>query len=323
MKSPHLTGLLASHAAVALLGFALAGKASVAKPDGGRDAKPALPENSVRREVEPISPNPILRASAADFRAIWDEMILGKRDSNGELDWNSINLFLDWCAVDPEGAVRGLTRLYSPEFGQNYLSNAVGTYGAELAPALAKHWRELRYFDNCDVEGPLGRSLNALAKKDPEAAADLTKQLPPGLRTSIYRNLFDHLDMEALRKTAGSLSIPVPVEKEEAAALWNAVAYAVDAADPKQGIWDWLARADDPVARRALAEQGMTKSGRAENWGPFFDTVTQLESGVQAEVRVQLRKRLASQAGNTKSTNIIAEECKRRGMDDWTAAIPP
>jgi hypothetical protein len=79
-----------------------------------------------------------------------------------------------------------------------------------------------------------------------------------------------------------------------------------------------LVRADDPEARRALAAQGMIKSARAENWGPFFDTVTGLEAGVQAEVREQLRQRLASRQASSKSATAIAGECKRRGMDDWT-----
>jgi hypothetical protein len=313
MTTPHLIGLLASHAGLALLGFSLAGKTHVAKPDGDRNGNAALPEKSVRREAKPTSPNPILRASAADFRAAWHEMIRGQQPS--------INFFLDWCAVDPDDAIRGLTKLYAPEEGESYLRNAVGSYGAELAPALAKQWREFRYLDNCDVEGPLGRSLNALAKKDPETAVALTMQLPPGLRPSIYRNLFDHLDMDALRKAVEELSASRPVEKEEATALWNAVAYAVDGADPKQGIWNWLARADDIEALRALAQQGMIKSGLAENWGPFVEAVIRLDAPVQAEVREQLREHLASQKGNSKSTTAIAEECKRRGIEDWTAGI--
>lgn len=323
MKTPHVIGLLTTHAALVLLGFWLAGHAPSDKPGITFDAKPRLPENSVGKGRDPNSPNPILRASGADFRAAWDEMILGKRSSSGEPHWNSINFFIDWCAVDPEGAVKGLSRLYAPRFAHNYLSNSIGSYGAEMAPALAKHWRELRYMPDHKVEWALGSSFAALAAKDPEGAAALTNGLPSRMRSGIYRNLFSKLELDALRRTVDGLTASRDGGKEEITALWDAVADAVDVADAKRGVWDWLVRAESPEARRALAEEGMIKSARSENWGTFFDTMALLDAGAQAEVREQLRKRLASQQGNAKSAKAIAEECQRRGMEDWTAGMSP
>lgn len=323
MKTPHVIGLLTSHAALVLLGFWLAGHASSDRPERERDASPRLLEKSVGKGGDPSSTNPILRASGADFRAAWDEMILGNRSSSGEPHWNSINFFVDWCAVDPEGAVKGLGRLYAPRFAHNYLSNAIGSYGAELAPALAKHWRELRYLPDYKVSFALGNSFAALAAKDPEAAAALTNGLPAGTRKDIYGSLFGKLEMDALRRTVDGLSASREGDKGEMESLWSAAATAVDAADPKQGVWEWLVRADCSEARNALAVEGMNKSARSENWGMFFDAMTQLDAAAQAEVREQLRERLANGQGRAKSIRAIAGECQRRGMDDWAEGLSP
>lgn len=323
MKILRMAGLLASHAALAVVGFQLAGKAPADPRGAERDPRPAVPASIQETRTEPASPNPILRAGAADFRAAWDEMILSKRGTSGEPHWNSLNFFVDWCAVDPEGAVRGLSRLYAPRFAHNYLSNGIGSYGAEMAPALAKHWREIRYLPDYKVEFALGKSLNALAKSDPEAAAGLTKGQPPGMRADIYSNLFSHLDLDAIRRTAAVLSAPPSIDGDEATRMWDAVADAVDAADSKQGIWDWLVRADHPKARRALVEEGMMKSAREENWGPFFQAVNHLDPDAQAEVREQFRERLSSGEGWNKFSSVIADQCRRNGIDDWSEGIKP
>lgn len=318
MKATHAIGLLASHAALALLGCWLAGLEPSDKSGPERARIPRQTGNSVMKAQDPNSPNPILRASGADFRAAWDEMILGDRSSSGEPHWNSINFFIDWCAVDPEGAVKGLSRLYAPGFAHNYLSNAVVSHGPELAPVLVKHWRELRYLHEHKVRFALGHSLAALATKDPEGAAALTNTLPAGSRSEIYRNLLGKLDMDGLRRTVDALSDSRDGDKKEKEALWSAVAVAVEKADPKRGVWDWLIRADSPEARCAMTEEGMKKSARGENWGPFFDTVVQLPPAAQAEVREAFRQRLASMFGSTNSKQDVAEECRRRGIEDWT-----
>lgn len=323
MKVLRMAGILASHAALAVVGFQLAGKAPsdtrVTEPNPRRTKLASVKET----RTEPASPNPILRAGAADFRAAWDEMILSKRGTSGEPHLNSLNFFIDWCAVDPEGAVRGLSQLYAPSFAHNYLSNGIGSYGAELAPALAKHWREIRYMPDYKVEFALGKSLNALAKSDPEAAAGLAKGQPPGMRADIYSNLFSNLELDAIRRTAAVLSAPPSIDGDEATRMWDAVADAVDAADSKQGIWDWMVRADDPKARRALVEEGITKSAREENWGPFFQAVTRLDPDARASVRGQIRDRLSSGEGWSKHASIIADECRRNGIDDWSEGIKP
>ena len=68
----------------------------------------------------------------------------------------------------------GLGRLHAPRFAHNFLNNAVHQHGAVLAPALAKHWRELARMPDYKVEHALGKALNALTKDDPETAAMLT-----------------------------------------------------------------------------------------------------------------------------------------------------
>jgi hypothetical protein len=164
MKRRTVFLLLMSHLGLALLGAWLAGR-------GEREAVAALPvpvapAPTSPPSVDPSSANPILRASGADFREAWDEMITGPRGGSGEPHGNSINFFIDWCRVDPEGAIRGLARLHAPRFAHNYMSNAILYHGAELAPALVKHWRELRLMPEYKVEHLMGRSLNALAKED-------------------------------------------------------------------------------------------------------------------------------------------------------------
>ena len=58
-------------------------------------------------------------------------------------------------------------------------------------PGTDWEWRELRLMPDYKVEFVLGRSLNALAKEDPQAAAALLGELPPGTRREIHGTLFD------------------------------------------------------------------------------------------------------------------------------------
>ena len=114
MRKRRIAMLLFSHLGLALLGAWLAG-------GGEKEAVGSVPGPAVAAllsppPVDPTSPNPILRASRADFRAAWEEMIAGTRSTAGEPFGNSINFFVDWCRVDPEGALRGLARLYAPSF---------------------------------------------------------------------------------------------------------------------------------------------------------------------------------------------------------------
>jgi hypothetical protein len=269
--------------------------------------------------VDPSSANPILRASGADFRDAWDEMIAGPRGGGGEPFGNSINFFIDWCRVDPEGAVRGLARLHAPSFAHNYLSNAILDHGAELAPALVKHWRELRLMPDYKVEFVMGRSLNALAKKDPEAAAILLGELPPGMRRETYGTLFDRQDAETIARLVKCLPPFDPTATDDKSRLWTAVADAVDAADQQRGLWDWLARADDPAARRALAEAGMKKAQRGEDWSDFCGAVEQLEPAAQAEMREVVRQVSKNYGYRPEVIAAISKECQRRGLEDWFA----
>lgn len=315
MKRRTVVLLLMSHLGLALLGAWLAG-------GGERAVVAALPVTvapapTSPQSVDPSSANPILRASGADFREAWDEMITGPRGESGEPHGNSINFFIDWCRVDPEGAVRGLARLHAPGFAHNYLSNAIQDHGVELAPVLVKHWRELRLMAGYKVEQMVGRSLNVLSKKDPEAAVALLGELPPGTRRAIYRPLFDRQDAATIDRLVKRLPPFDPAAADDKSQLWVVVAEAVDAADPERGVWDWLARADDPAARRALVVEGMKKAQRAEEWSGFFGAMEQLEPAARAEMREYVRRISENYSFNAEVNAAISAEFRRRGMEDW------
>jgi hypothetical protein len=317
MKKRTVVLLLISHLGLALLGAWLAG-------GGEREEVAALPvsvapASASPRSVDPSSANPILRASGADFRDAWDEMITGPRGESGEPHGNSINFFIDWCRVDPEGAIRGLSRLHAPRFAHNYLGNAILYHGAELAPALVKHWRELRLMAGYKVEHLMGRSLNTLSKEDPEAAVALLGELPPGTRGDVYRTLFDRQDLATIERLLKALPPFDPAAAEDKSRLWTVLAEAVDAADSERGVWDWLVRADDPVARRELVIAGIKKAQRAEDWSGFFGAVEQLEPAGRAEMREVVRQ-ISKNYSNTPEVNAaISAEFRRRGMEDWFA----
>lgn len=311
--------LLISHLGLALLGAWLAGGGEQAKPVDTAEPVPVVAAPASLPPVDPASANPILRASGADFRDVWDEMAARPRGASGEPHGNSINFFIDWCRVDPEGAVRGLARLHAPRFAHNYLSNATLYHGAELAPALVKHWRELRLMPDHKVEFAMGQSLNALAKEDPEAAGVLLGELPPGMRRETYGRLFDGQDAATIARLVKGLPPSDPAAAEDRSRLWAAVADAVDAADQERGVWDWLARADDPAARRALAEAGMKKALRGEDWSGFCGAVEQLEPAAQAEMREVVRQISKKYGYRPEVIAAISEECRRRGLENWFA----
>jgi hypothetical protein len=319
MKKRAVILLLISHLGLALLGAWLAGGGEKQKAAETPVPVPLVAAPSSLPPVDPQSENPILRASGADFRKAWDEMIGGPRGESGEPYGNSINFFIDWCRVDPEGAVRGLARLHAPRFAHNYLSNAMQDHGAELAPALVKHWRELRLMPHYKVEHAVGRSLNALAKEDPEAAVGLLGELPPGTRREICGTLFDRQDSATIARLVKGLPPAESAAAEDHARLWTAVAEAADAADQERGLWDWLVRADDPAARLALAEAGMKKALRGEDWSGFCGAVEQLEPAAQAEMREVVRQVSKNYGYRPEVIAAISEECRRRGLEDWFA----
>jgi hypothetical protein len=302
MKRRTVVLLLMSHLGLALLGAWLAG--------GGERAVvaalpvPVAPAPTSLPPVDPASANPILRASGADFRSAWDEMISGPRSSSsGEPHGNSINFFIDWCRVDPEGAVRGLARLHAPGFAHNYLSNAIQDHGAELAPVLVKHWRELRLMAGYKVEHAMGRSLNVLSKKDPEAAVALSGELPPGTRGDIYRTLFDRQDAATIERLLKALPPFDPAAADDKSQLWAVVAEAVDAADSERGI------------------AGIKKALRAEEWPGFFGAMEQLEPAARAEMREVVRQVTKNYSNSPEVNAAISAEFRRRGFEDWIAEL--
>jgi hypothetical protein len=161
--------------------------------------------------------------------------------------------------------------------------------------------------------------LNALSKEDPEAAVALLGELPPGTRRAIYRPLFDRQDIATIDRLVKCLPPFEPAVAEDKSQLWGVVAEAVDAADSERGVWEWLARADDPAARRALVVEGMKKAQRAEEWSGFFGALEQLEPAARADMREVVRQVSKNYSFNAEVNAAISAEFRRRGMEDWVA----
>lgn len=313
--------LLASHAALIGFGWLIA----------KTPLRSALPETAmVGTGVAPSAtpppnptsdPNPIFRANGADFRAAWDQMIRGERRGSGEPHWNSINFFIDWCAIDPEGAVLGLSELYSPGFGHNYLSNAVADHGARLAPALVKHWRNLRLQQEYKVEHVMGRALGQLAGEDPAGAVGLILELPPGKRAAIYDALFQGLETATMEELAERLPAAARLTDWERQRLWENFARELDRSDPDAGLWRWMGKTADPVALNSLADQGVTNSMRSNDWSKFLDTVARLDEARRPSVRDQVVAVLKTYGNAQQNMSRLADECVRRGLSDWAQAI--
>jgi hypothetical protein len=317
MKPRMLFLLLLSHGGLALLGAWMAGRSGDDAPAAATSPAPVVAKVPVSPPVGEETTNPILLATGADFRAAWDELLAGPRSSDGEPGANSINFFIDWCRVDPDGAVQGVGRLYAPRFAHNYLNNAIDPFGAELAPALVRHCRLLERLPGYKVKSFVGRSLCALAKKDPEAAAALTGDLPPGIRKEVYDDLFykhDSATIQRLLKGLPPLASDATAEKAE---LWGAVAKAVEIADPARGSWEGMVSATDIEARRAFVTEGMAKAHRFEDWASFFDAVERMDPAARDDTREHLRKIVRISGYRPEALAAIAEESRRHGLDDW------
>jgi hypothetical protein len=159
--------------------------------------------------------------------------------------------------------------------------------------------------------------MNALAKKDPEAAAALTSDLPPGVRADVYSSLFDQQDIASIKRILNGLPSIASASREEKRKVWTEVAEAVDVADSQRGLWDWMAQAEDSVARQALALEGMNKAYKAEDWSGFFDAVERMDGPARAEVRDLVRQATRSNNYRPEALAAIAAECRRHGLDDW------
>ena len=131
------TMLACSHGLAIALGWVLFFKVPIparADEGGGQDSELAATDRPrpAPMPADPKSENAILRASSADFRALWREMHLtGRhRGSNGP---GGISVFMDWCARDPEAAIIALKDTFAPSYSHNYLNNAVREQGVHLA----------------------------------------------------------------------------------------------------------------------------------------------------------------------------------------------
>ena len=317
MKPSTLALLLLSHGALVLLGGWLPGMKKEADLPEPTPAPVAVAKKAPLAGSADTNPNPIFRATGADFSAAWNELMRLPRGPSGEPGGASINFFIDWCAVDPEGAVQGLARLYAPQFQHNYLNNASTYHGAELAPALAKHWRSLDRMEDYKVSFVLGRSLNGLAKKDPESAAVLTRDLPSGMREDVYSQLFDRQDLASIDRLLKAMPSMDSATSQEKTRLWTAVVSAVDTADSKLGLWDWMAKVTDPAARKVFASEGISKAYKAEDWSGFFDAVERMGEPARAEVRDVLRESTRNTKYRPETLAAISAECQQHGLENW------
>jgi len=318
MKPSTLALLLLSHGALVWFGGWLAGGLKK-QPDipTSAPAPVVVVEKAPAPKSSDTNPNPIFRATGADFSAAWDELMRLPRGPSGEPGGASINFFIDWCAVDPEGAIQGLARLHAPRFAHNYLNNASTYHGAELAPALAKHWRSLERMPDYKVRFVLGRSLGELAKKDPESAAALTRDLTPGVREDVYSKLFDQQDLTSIDRLLKAMPSIDSANDQEKTRLWTAVVSAVDTADSKVGVWDWMAKASDPVARKAFATEGISKAVKVEEWSGFFDAVERMDEPARVQVRDVLRESRRNTTYKPETLAAISAECQRHGLENW------
>jgi hypothetical protein len=308
MKTTTLALFLFSHGALVMLGGWLANEPKKESTPVAALPAPAKPVSP--RPPEQASGNPIFRATAADFRAAWDELQAGAR---GDRE----SLFVDWCAVDPDGAIQALGRLHPPKSAQDYLRSAQMYHAAEMAPALVKHWRKLERLPEYKVQFALGWSVNELARKDPATAASLLGSLPPGMRTRAYDRVFSGLDGVVVEQLVKSMP-PLPSgATEEKTALWNEVAEAVDTAGTKKELWVWMAEANDTAARRALATQGMRKASMNEDWSGFFDAVERMDANARIEMRDLVRETTSNANYRPEARAAISAECLRHGFDDW------
>lgn len=308
MKTTTLALFLVSHGALVWLGGWLASESH----------KEAAPVAALPAPEKPVSPppaeaasgNPIFHATAADFRAAWDEAQAGWR---GDRE----SLFVDWCAVDPDGAIQALGRLHPPKAAQDYLRSAQMYHAAEMAPALIKHWRKLERLPEYKVQFALGWSVNELARKDPTTAASLLGSLPPGMRRKAYPRVFSGLDGAVVEQLLKSMPSLPSDATEEKTALWKEVADAVDTAGTKKELWEWMAQANDTAARRALATAGMSKAYRSEDWSGFFDAVERMDATARTEMRALVRETTSSSNYRPEARAAISTECRRHGFDDW------
>jgi len=317
MKRPaHI--LILTHVMLAGLGAWLALRSRPDVPPSPMVATISIPHPPVAAAAgKTCLPSKIALASPAAWRAAWEQALLGPRDRSGELMMpDDIGFFMDWSEVDPEGAIRGLAKTYAPHFAHNYIGNAIGRNGAILAPALVKHYRELKLMGDFEVHDYMGRALNKLAKDDPAQAGSLLASLPPGVRSDVYRRVFDQQDRKSLDQLYAAM--PASTNPSEAGRRTEAYAAAVDAADPEHGVWTGMVEASDPALRNAFATEGVRKALKGENWSGFFDTVEQLGPAARDEAREAMQSQLPSGAFTEKARASISEECRRRGLDDWT-----
>lgn len=313
MKTGRKILLVLSHLALIAIGWAI-GSALRPEPKTA-DPKLAVRENPRPRVTAQNEPNPILRARGADFKAAWDEMLRGDRSEKGELRGFSLSIFIDWCGVDPEGAVLGLSKLYAPRFGHNYLSNAVSQHGADLAPALVKHWKSLTLQKSYKLESMIGRSLRMLAQEDPAQAADLVAQLPPGIRTKIYGKVFENLERQELEALYSRIPNSDELGDRESKALWQSFARSLDRSAPKTGVAEWLAKTDDPQARRALVEVAVERSIRNENWDDFLTALESFDATKQAAIINDTQPITDLSHSDGKHRTLLLQSCEARGLD--------
>jgi hypothetical protein len=317
MKPRTLFLLLLSHVGLALLGGWMAGRSRDDSPVVAISPPPVVAKAPVSPPAGEETTNPILLATGADFRAAWDELLAGPRSSDGEPGGNSISFFMDWCRVDPDGAVQGLGRIYAPRFAHNYLNNAVDSFGAELAPALVRHHRLLRRLPGYKVQSYVGRSLCELAKQDPDAAAALTGDLPPGIRARAYGDLFYKHDTVTIQRLLKGLQPLASGASDEKAALWGAVARAVEAADPGRGLWEAMVSSTDVESRHAFVTEGMAKAYQSEDWTGFFGAVERMDPAARKDAREHLRLIVLTSGYRPEVRAAISSECQRRGLEDW------
>ncbi|MGB1261029.1 MAG: hypothetical protein ACPG6P_13370, partial [Akkermansiaceae bacterium] len=276
-----------------------------------RGASPHQHGDSEKKK--PSSSNPIFRATSADFRALWLEQL---RSSNGKGSRGpSINLFVDWCAKDPEGAVLGLQHIWVPNFQHNYLLNAVhGPSAASLAEPLVAHWEKLDHLNKDDINFALSRSLNALTKEDPDHALALLRSLPSEIRIDVDHDFFDGLKKSTLVSIMEKTATMEEVFPNERSLMWGGMLRSVSKTTSVTEMLSMAPLMKDADVERSLIKTIIGKASRFNQWGQVL--ADESISNPESSLRKILVENLVSGYEMRRDYMLVVLACEKEG--DWS-----
>lgn len=310
--------LVSSHAMALALGWVLFFE--LPTPPISAKPSPTRVEVEAKRVASPMpadpsSENAILRATSADFRALWKELHL-RGEAEGRGGPGAITVFMDWCARDPEAALTALKDTFRPTYSHNYLNNAVGEQGVHLAEPLLKHWRELVYVKK--LQHALNTAIKQVAMQDPQHGARLLVQLPGAMRELGGSGIFEKMNADQMRTflTAYEAAGGLGSTRGGEGLPWAGVADRVNEIDPEHGLANWFPELQGEAAHAAFAQEMAERAIRFERWGEVIDLLGTLE-GERREWTLASLTRNAGAAQRGRLLPLL--EASARG-GDWDLA---